>query len=62
MIDHEAIHRCYLGECICKTCKHDSAKCCYIRREYKRGHFGGKYCFGDCPDYEPEEKEGEDDD
>lgn len=51
-----ARHSEYCKECQCYTCKHDNMHCCsYVHPD--------KWCNeNDCPDYEPEETEGEDDD
>lgn len=40
--------------CLCNTCTHDSGYCC--------DYLHNRLCYEDigCPDYEPEETEGED--
>lgn len=50
-----ARHSEYCKECQCYTCKHGiDGRCC---------DGPDKWCnHNDCPDYEPEETEGEDDD
>lgn len=50
-----AIHDQSCKDCLCYTCKRDTVYCCW---EHDRDI---RCCMiYDCPDYEPEEAEGED--